>query len=96
MKRKYMSYESKLFGTIPYEIINSDKVIYSEQVVEHALLDFYDTKNDMKEDVIKVLHDIKHGGNVLHIYTYKTNEEKWIGTIEDDLYLKFEIGSDIL
>ena len=89
-----MSYKSKLFGTIPYEVRNSDKAIYSEQVVEHALLDYYDNKYDVKVDVIRVLHDNKHERNVLHVYTYGTNEEKWVGTIEDDLSLRFEVDSN--
>lgn len=89
-----MNYESKLFGTIPYEVINSEKAIYSAQVIEHALLDFYDNKHSVKEDVIRVIHDDKHERNVLHVYTYETSEEKWIGTIEDNLSLRFEIDSN--
>ena len=85
-----MSYESKLFGTIPYKIKNSDHAIYAVEVVEHALLDFYDDKASVKADLIKVVHDHKHEANVLHVFTHNTDAEIWEGSIEDDLYLRFQ------
>lgn len=85
-----MSYESKLFGNIPYEVKNADNAIYSEEVVEHALLDFYDDKASVKAEVIKVTHDHKHKANVLYVYTHNTDAEIWEGSIEDDLYLRFQ------
>ena len=86
-----MSYSGVLFKSIPYSVKNSKLPIYVNDVVEHALLDFYDNKKDVIKDVISVYHDDTHKKNVIKVSTRTTNEDIWFGSIEDSACLKMRI-----
>lgn len=62
-----MSYETKLFGAIPYTVRDSDTPIYAPELIEQYLLEHYHDKKNVLSDVIEVFHDDKHNGNIIHV-----------------------------
>lgn len=79
-----MAYETKLFGTIPYTVRESDKPIYNQQTIEKYLVEHYGSKEEAIHDILEVFHDDKHCGNMMNVETKSENGTFWYPKCEGD------------
>lgn len=80
-----MPYSGTLFGKIPYDLTDSATPIYEPQIIEEYLVEHYESKDDALNDIVRVLHDDKHQGNMMCVETKSTEGNYWYPKTPSDL-----------
>ena len=80
-----MPYSGTLLGSIPYDLTDSETPIYQPEIIEKYLIEHYENKADALNDIVRVLHDDKHQGNMMCVETKSTEGNYWYPAIPSDI-----------